>query len=304
LAAVHELRGETGEPLGLVHRDVSPHNVLVGVDGVAKLADFGLARSLARGDRSTTGGVLKGKAGYLAPEYIRGAPIDARVDIFALGVVLWESLTRERLFPAENEAATLQRILTTSPPTLASKGVDLGPASVDVQTIVERATARSPSARYATVREMADDLALVIATHALRADHGAVGASFGPSALAKIATRTPIDTVPASVPVMSPPGQRPLLGIAVAIVATVAGVVIMAGARSAPKPAAPTAELSSIAAPPSTATSLTAPAVTLNVPTIAVSALPLVPSSSAPVATSAHPAAPPHDPKHPRPNPY
>ena len=89
LHALHELRDERGDPLALVHRDVSPQNVLVGVDGVARISDFGLAKCLAT-DRATTEGVLKGKAGYLAPEYVRGEAGDRRQDVFSLAVVAWD----------------------------------------------------------------------------------------------------------------------------------------------------------------------------------------------------------------------
>jgi serine/threonine-protein kinase len=158
LAAVHGARGEDGEPLGLVHRDVSPENVLVALDGGVKLIDFGLARSVGRGDRSTTGGVLKGKAGYLAPEYVRGAPIDHRIDLFALGIVLFEALTRQRLFLGENEADTLQRVLAARVPKLAEAGIDLGDASARLDAVLARALARAPADRYFEAAELATEL--------------------------------------------------------------------------------------------------------------------------------------------------
>lgn len=110
LQAAHELTDPAGEPLGLVHRDVSPQNVLVGVDGIARLADFGIAKH-ARSHPLTAAGTLKGKFSYMAPEYIRGNTVDARSDVFALGVVVWEMLTHRRLFAGDSTADTLRRVL-------------------------------------------------------------------------------------------------------------------------------------------------------------------------------------------------
>ena len=94
LAYAHRLT-EGGKPLGLVHRDVTPHNVLLSFDGAVKLTDFGIAKA---GGRSTASGVLKGKFAYMSPEQARGDAVDARTDVFALGVTLWELLTGSRLF--------------------------------------------------------------------------------------------------------------------------------------------------------------------------------------------------------------
>jgi eukaryotic-like serine/threonine-protein kinase len=154
LAAVHETRGNEGEPLSLVHRDVSPQNVLVGKDGIARLADFGLAKSLSRAvgsaEPSTTQGTLKGKLGYLAPETIRGKSIDARVDLFALGVVLWEALAGKRLFRGANDGETLDRVLRAEVPDLST----IDPALAPFDSIVHRLIARAPADRIATAREV------------------------------------------------------------------------------------------------------------------------------------------------------
>ena len=97
LQAAHELTGVEGEPLDLVHRDVSPHNILVGFDGIARVTDFGIAKALGQMSLTMTG-VLKGKAGYMSPEQLRFENVDHRADIFSLGVVLFEALTLERLY--------------------------------------------------------------------------------------------------------------------------------------------------------------------------------------------------------------
>ena len=117
LAYAHRL-SENGRPLGLVHRDVSPHNVLVSFEGEVKLADFGIARAMDRAG-FTDPGTMKGKVAYMAPEQARGAPVDARADVFSLGVVLWELCAGRRLFARDSEPATLAALLSDeaiSPP--------------------------------------------------------------------------------------------------------------------------------------------------------------------------------------------
>jgi tRNA A-37 threonylcarbamoyl transferase component Bud32 len=109
LHAAHELRDEMGQPTELVHRDVSPQNVLVGTDGIARITDFGVARASTRLS-ATRVGQLKGKIAYMAPEQAMGkSDVDRRADVFAAGIVLWEVLAGTRLFKAENEAGTLSR---------------------------------------------------------------------------------------------------------------------------------------------------------------------------------------------------
>ncbi|UJR83540.1 protein kinase domain-containing protein [Sandaracinus amylolyticus] len=153
LAAAHDLRDGSGRPLGLVHRDVSPQNVLVGLDGAARLTDFGVARAEAR--RSTTReGTLKGKLGYMAPELSAGETADARADLFAMGVVLWEALTGRRLFDADTDAEIAIRVSTAPVATLSSVDPSLAP----LDAVVTRALARSRDTRFASAREMSDAL--------------------------------------------------------------------------------------------------------------------------------------------------
>src|SRR5580692_3839687 len=97
LHAAHEATDDRGEPLSIVHRDVSPQNVLVGVDGIARVVDFGVAKAAGR-LQSTRDGQVKGKAAYMSPEQLRGDGVDRRSDVYACGVVLWEMLTGQRLF--------------------------------------------------------------------------------------------------------------------------------------------------------------------------------------------------------------
>ncbi len=110
LHAAHELTDANDDSLHLVHRDVSPQNILVGADGVARLTDFGVARARSR-LTTTDCGQLKGKLTYMAPEQVRSEPVDRRADIYAAGVVLWEMLTSERLMRGDNDGAIVERIL-------------------------------------------------------------------------------------------------------------------------------------------------------------------------------------------------
>ncbi len=110
LHAAHELRGDLGESLNLVHRDVSPHNILVGVDGIARIVDFGIARAEER-IGTTRDGQVKGKLAYMAPEQTSGENVDRRVDVFTAGIVLWETLTGRRLFRGQTDAEVLRNLL-------------------------------------------------------------------------------------------------------------------------------------------------------------------------------------------------
>ena len=154
LHAAHEATDERGTPLEIVHRDVSPQNILVGCDGVARLLDFGVAKAVSR-LTETRSGELKGKLAYMAPEQFRRAPVDRRADIYAAGVVLWELLVGRRLHAGGSDAEIIERVLYGHPeaPSTLEPAV---PASVDA--VVLRALARNPDDRYATTAEMAGEL--------------------------------------------------------------------------------------------------------------------------------------------------
>ena len=153
LHAAHELRDGAGEALNLVHRDVSPQNVLVGFDGIARITDFGVARAASRLS-ATRVGQLKGKVAYMAPEQAQGADdVDRRADVFSAGVVIWEALAARRLFKAENEAATLARVLATAVPALQLMSSEI---TAQLSSAVMKALERDPDSRYATAAEFAD----------------------------------------------------------------------------------------------------------------------------------------------------
>lgn len=155
LDAAHELRDDHGSLVGLVHRDVSPQNVLVGTDGVTRITDFGVARAASRLS-ATRAGQLKGKLAYMAPEQAHGEEaVDRRADVFSAGVVLWEALALRRLFKASNEAATLNRVLNdriVSPREFSDK-VPEGVAQVCL-----KALHRDLETRYVSCAAFADAL--------------------------------------------------------------------------------------------------------------------------------------------------
>jgi serine/threonine-protein kinase len=158
LHAAHELPDSIGDPLGVVHRDISPQNLFVTYDGAVKVVDFGLVRT-ANSQHKTKTGVLKGKFAYLPPEAIAMKPLDRRADVWGLGVVLWELITMKTLFSTVNDVDTLMAVSNAAitPPSTVRPGV---PPALDA--IVLRALARNPDERYATARELAQDLVAFI----------------------------------------------------------------------------------------------------------------------------------------------
>lgn len=152
LHAAHELKDAGGQLVGLVHRDISPQNILVTYDGVAKVVDFGVAKATALGDGSTAAGKVKGKIAYMAPEQIRDEGIDRRVDVFAMGIVLYAITTGRHPFRKESEAATMYNICAPTPPTPPRKLIPGYPASLE--RVVLQALAKDASKRFATANDM------------------------------------------------------------------------------------------------------------------------------------------------------
>jgi hypothetical protein len=154
LHAAHVATDDAGQPLSIVHRDVSPQNILVATDGHARVLDFGIAKAAGR-SHTTRDGQLKGKFRYMAPEQIRDAPVSARTDVYASSVVLWELLTGQMLFKGSNDAAIVAKVLegVVAPP---SKLVGSLPPELDA--VVLRGLAREPDDRFPSAEAMAEAL--------------------------------------------------------------------------------------------------------------------------------------------------
>ncbi len=151
LHAAHEAKDERGEPLGIVHRDVSPQNLLVGADGITRIADFGIAMAAGR-LHNTSDGAIKGKLSYMAPEQLNQGSVTRLTDVFAASVVLWELLTGRSLFEGKNQAETVFRVTNGPIPLPSSCVADLGS---ELDLIVARGLSRVPEERFATARDMA-----------------------------------------------------------------------------------------------------------------------------------------------------
>jgi len=154
LHAAHEATDERGQPLRIVHRDVSPQNILVGTDGIARLVDFGIAKAVGR-LHSTRDSSVKGKYAYMAPEQVRGEQVSRLTDTYAAAIVFWELLTGERLFAGKTEAETIHKCLVgrVQPPSLFAR--DVGP---ELDEILRKALSREPARRYQSALELAMDI--------------------------------------------------------------------------------------------------------------------------------------------------
>ena len=148
---VHAKKDENGDPLNIIHRDISPQNVLVTYGGKVKIIDFGIAKGNFQETRTQVG-VLKGKFGYMSPEQVRGNPIDHRSDIFTVGILLWEMLTNRRLFRGDNEFETLQMVRNPDIPLPSTKNAQIPP---EVDRIVAKALADDRDQRFQTGGELA-----------------------------------------------------------------------------------------------------------------------------------------------------
>ncbi|HLK93109.1 MAG TPA: serine/threonine-protein kinase [Polyangia bacterium] len=284
LHAAHELRDFRGTPLGVVHRDVSPHNLFVTVEGQTKVLDFGIAK-LDRSLVETEVGTVKGKIRYMAPEQLRGEVLDRRADVYSAGVILWEALAGERMWKGVGDAEIRARVgagdLPVPPPNPGAPGA--------LARICRRALALDPSARPPTALALADELEPVLAelggagTRALgglvarlgeeprRQRRAVIEERVGHAAVEVTRTTTelpPMDQLTSGEATPTPPPPRPSAPafrgrVATAVVGTLVGVIAaLAIARSmrgrheppAPPPAAqpsgPSAALAGAGAPP------------------------------------------------------
>ena len=158
LHTAHEARDDRGEPLGIVHRDISPQNVMIGADGVARLLDFGIAKATGR-LHETLNGMVKGKAPYMSPEQARGKMLDLRTDVYAAGVLLWETLTGRRLFTGKHQVEILMKVFDTIPAAPSTLVPGLDPR---VDAVVLKALAKNPDERFSSAKEFALALEAVL----------------------------------------------------------------------------------------------------------------------------------------------
>ncbi len=151
LHAAHELKDENDQSLGLVHRDVSPQNILVTYDGIVKLVDFGVAKAIGRAGGETTAGQLKGKVPYMSPEQARGGQVDRRTDVFAMGIVLYKLATGLHPFLGENDLITMRNIITRPvlPPRV--KNPDFSP---ELEQVLLKALHKDADKRYQTIADL------------------------------------------------------------------------------------------------------------------------------------------------------
>lgn len=159
----HERKRSDGTLREVIHRDISPSNVLISYDGAIKLADFGVAKAATSSTKTRTGS-LKGKVSYLSPEQARGQPIDRRSDIFSLGVVMWEMVTLRRLFKSDNDLATIQAIIHSAGTPLRDVRPDCPP---ELERIVAKALAKDRDERYQTAQQLQVDLEELAREHKL-----------------------------------------------------------------------------------------------------------------------------------------
>ena len=166
LHAAHEAKDERGHPLGIVHRDVSPQNIILGTDGSPRVLDFGVAKAAGR-VQTTREGQIKGKLSYMPPEQLRGASVDRKTDIYAAGVMLWELITGQRLFAGDNEGAIVAKVLEgrIEPPSqviMRNRRVTLTDMTLrqleSLDQTILKALSMDPANRHQTAREMAIEI--------------------------------------------------------------------------------------------------------------------------------------------------
>jgi serine/threonine protein kinase len=242
LHAAHEVHDAEGRPLGIVHRDVTPQNVIVGVDGSARLIDFGIAKA-AVNHAMTKSGELKGKLPYISPEQVRREPLDRRADVFAAGAVTFEALTGKRRFDGEDEGAVLLGIVLGEPCDLTELGF-----SFEVDEIINKALARSAEDRFPSARAFQEALEEVIAP----ASHAEVAETVGRLCGARLAEQRARVCTP---PVVNPDAtvkisrRRSRWPLALPLIVVAAGAAYYVHAsRNRPMPA-----IAQASPPPSTA---------------------------------------------------
>jgi serine/threonine protein kinase len=185
LHAAHELKDDNGRALGIVHRDFSPQNILVGIDGHSRLVDFGIAKAANRVGHTQTG-LIKGKVSYMSPEQARAEPVDRRSDVWAAGVVIWEMLAGRRLYKTDDDVATAIKIINEVPPRLREARPDLPPS---IDEVVASALTVNVDERCPNVGEFRRRLALAAKDLGGFAEPADVAAFLAPLVEEKLAKR-------------------------------------------------------------------------------------------------------------------
>ena len=171
LHAAHELRDFEGKPLNVVHRDMSPHNAIVTYEGAVKVVDFGIAKAADSADK-TRSGVMKGKVGYMAVEQIGGGDVDRRTDVFAVGIILWQTLAQQRIW-GKNEADILANLLVGNIPKPSSVKPEVDPR---IEAICLKALGHKKEDRYATASDFQAAIEGFLADAGMRATAREIGA--------------------------------------------------------------------------------------------------------------------------------
>jgi serine/threonine protein kinase len=237
----HRKTDERGNPLGIVHRDVSPQNVLVSYEGEVKIVDFGIARAATK-VHSTQAGVIKGKFGYMSPEQAMGKDVDARSDVFAAGILLYEMLTLERLFYSETDVVTLDRVKRADVPTPSRTNPNLPP---QLDAIVFKALARRPEDRYQSAGEMRLAISRFLYQLPVEASAKTLAGYLKQLFREELEQRRkqPPTPMPAPAPASPPRAQliasAPAIPVPPAAPAPALGAVAPAAPRPAPRPVAP-----------------------------------------------------------------
>ncbi len=320
LHAAHEATDERGEPLKIVHRDVSPQNILVGTDGVARLVDFGIAKAVGR-LHSTRDSSVKGKYAYMAPEQVRGDAVSRLTDVYAAAIVFWELLTGERLFAGKTEAETIHKCLVgrVQPPSHFCP--DLPP---ELDEILRKALSREQARRYQTAKQLAGDIEAVVPA----VDASEVGAWVEHLAGESLAARAgeieeiaegesgdaatavmvgpASQTSPRGVAVTAAPraparGPRSLMMSGLVVAALVAAGALTLGARRRPAEAASAPAVTSLAPTTESAAAPTTPEPATSIAVAAASAPTPTPPSTASASAPASRPAPHAGPRPPRP---
>ncbi len=171
LSYAHELRDDDGNRFNIVHRDISPPNILITKGGEVKVTDFGLAKATTQLEK-TDPGVVKGKFSYLSPEAAMGQPVDARADVFAVGIVIWEALAGRRLFLGESDYETVKRVQQAQVPSLTQFNSDV---DAELDALVMKAMARDRDQRFLSARDMGDAIAEYLFRHQMKVTSYDVG---------------------------------------------------------------------------------------------------------------------------------